>query len=39
VHTLPPNFTIVALKMSLTGAKIAKIVNFGTNFPQGGISP
>jgi len=40
VHSLTPNFTVVALKnVGLQASKSPKVVIFGINFPQRGISP
>jgi len=39
VHTLTPNFTVVALKCGLIGAKIAKIVNLWYKFAQKSYIP
>jgi len=39
MRTLTPNFTVVALKCGLTGAIIAKIVNFWYEFAQKNYIP
>ena len=39
VRSLTPNFTVVAIKIWLTGVKIAKIANFWYNFAKKGYTP
>ena len=39
VRSLTPNFTVVAIKIWLTGVKIAKIANFWYNLAKKGYTP